>query len=116
MMSSTKLLEELVCSFGHFIVWTLTCRFIDGLEAKLSVSPAARERIAPRFAVDSESAAAVSDVAITPEVTKEYNAIDIAGVESIVRFRFLNSDAKSVVELWNSETVQCSYSVSLQVG
>lgn len=62
---------------------------MDGLEAKLSLSPGARVRIAPRFEVDSESAAAVSEVAITPEVTKEYNAIEIAGVESIVKiFKF----------------------------
>lgn len=44
--------------------------------------------IAPRFAEDSDSAAAVSEVAKTPAVTKECSAIDVAGAESFVKFRF----------------------------
>lgn len=38
--------------------------------------------IASRFAEESETIAAISDVAIVPALTNEYNAMDIAGVES----------------------------------
>lgn len=49
--------------------------------------------IEPRFAEERESAAAASDVANTPTVTKECSAIDIAGVESfsMLRIRFRKS-------------------------
>lgn len=42
-----------------------------------------RVPIAPRFADETEKIAAASDVANIPAVTKECNAIDIAGVESV---------------------------------
>lgn len=42
----------------------------------------ARVPTAPRFAEETEKIAAANDVANIPTVTKECNAIDIAGVES----------------------------------
>lgn len=61
----------------------LTCRFIDGLETIMLVLPVARVPTAPRFAEESERTAAASDVANTPAVTKEWNAIDISGTKSV---------------------------------
>ena len=49
------------------------------------VLPEARVSIAPRFAYESEINAVANDVANTPAVTKECNAIDSEGVESVVR-------------------------------
>lgn len=50
----------------------------------------ARVPTAPRFAVEIERMAAASEVANIPTVTKECNAIDIAGVESAQRNSHVN--------------------------
>lgn len=60
----------------------LTCRFIEGLETGQLVPPKASMLIASRFAEESETIAAISDVAIVPALRNEYSAMDIAGVES----------------------------------
>lgn len=52
------------------------------------VLPEARVSIAPRFAYEIERLAVANDVANIPAVTKECNAVDNKGIESIAGIEF----------------------------
>lgn len=73
----------------------LTCRFIDGLEITISVLPMERMPAAPTLAEEIERRAAASDVAPTPAVTKEWNAIDTSGTKSVSAKRIRSKEPGS---------------------
>lgn len=61
---------------------TLTRRFLDGSDMSTLLSPLVILPIAARFAEETATMAAASDVARIPAVTNEYSATDPAGTKS----------------------------------